>query len=399
MNNKIKTTKEIKKKLWHEIESLLHPQLGFIMAGYPRFLGLFGRDSLIASWQLLELSPEIARKTLETLASYQGKKINYKTGEEPGKIIHECYSKETSNDWWKKYKSHIKWLKRGEPVYFSVDSTPLFLILLNKYWEFKKDKVFLKKIWPNAKSAINWMINFGGLDTGFLRHEKRKPDEGLMSQSWKDGWGGPIEKMASPISVVEVQGYAYLALLSGAKMAEIMKEPFLEKNLMQRAKKLKKSFNEKFWFSSEKFFSLAIDGKNQQQKIITSNPGQLLFSGICEPEKAKAVVKRMFKKDLWTSFGIRTHSTKESDFDPFSHQRGTIWPHDNWIIAQGLKEMGFKKEYQKIKKALLRAHNELGFLPEFYSVVNKKIILKNEKKPCYPQAWASGSLLNLLARP
>ncbi|MCX6764500.1 MAG: hypothetical protein NTU58_02210 [Candidatus Nealsonbacteria bacterium] len=397
MNNTTKSTKEIKKKLWHEIESLLHPQLGFIMAGYPRLLGLFGRDSLITSWQLLELKPEIARKTLEILALYQGKKIDYKTGEEPGKIIHEYYPKETSDVWWKKYKAHIKWLKRGEPVYFSVDSTPLFLILLNKYWELGKDKVFLKKIWPNAKSAINWMINFGGLDTGFLKHEKRNPDEGLMSQSWKDGWGGPIEKMASPISVVEVQGYAYFALLSGVKMAKIMKEPFLEKDLEQRAKRLKKSFNEKFWFSSEKFFSLAIDGKNQQQKIITSNPGQLLFTGICESDKAKAVVKRIFKKDLWTSFGIRNHSAREPDFDPFCYQRGTIWPHDNWIIAEGLKEMGLKKEYQKIKKSLLRVHNELGFLPEFYSAVNNKIILKNEKKPCYPQAWASAALLNFVA--
>lgn len=391
-----KTKKQTEKKLWQEIESLLHPKFGFIMAGYPKLLGFFGRDSLITSWQLLELKPEIARKTLETLAFYQGKEINYKTGEEPGKILHEYYPKETPSDWWKKYKSHIKWLKRGEPVYFSVDSTPLFLILLDKYWEFKKDKVFLKKIWPSAKSAINWMINFGGLDTGFLRHEKRNPDEGLMSQSWKDGWGGPIEKITSPISMVEVQGYAYLAFLSGIKMAEIMKEPFLEKDLLQRAKKLKKYFNEKFWLPSENFFSVAIDGKNQQQKIITSNPGQLLFTGICETEKIEAVVERIFKKDLWTPFGIRTHSAMEPDFDPFSHQRGTIWPHDNWIIAEGLKEAGFKKEYKVIKKAIFKAYDEMGILPEFYSVFNNKIVLELAKKPCYPQAWSSGALINFI---
>jgi glycogen debranching enzyme len=393
----MKTKKQIEKKLWQEIGSLLHAKFGFIMAGYPRFLGLFGRDSLIASWQLLESKPEIARKTLETLVSYQGKKINYKTGEEPGKIIHEYYPKETPNDWWKKYKAHIKWLKRGEPVYFSVDSTPLFLILLKKYFDFKKDKVFLKKIWPNAKSAINWMINFGGLDSGFLKHEKRSPDEGLMSQSWKDGWAGPMDKMASPISVVEVQGYAYLALLSGVELAKIMKEPFLEKNLIQMAKKLKKSFNDRFWISSEKFFALAIDGKNQPRNIITSNPGQLLFTGICDSEKTKAIVSRIFKKDLWTAFGIRTHSTGEPDFDPFSHQRGTIWPHDNWIIAQGLKEVGFKKEYKAVKKAIIKAHDEMGILPEFYSVFNNKIILELAKKPCYPQAWASAALVDFFS--
>jgi glycogen debranching enzyme len=392
-----KSIKGTEKKLWKEIESLLHPKFGFIMAGYPRFLGLFGRDSLIASWQLLELRPEIARKTLETLAFYQGKEINYKTGEEPGKIIHEYYPKETPDDWWKKYKAHIKWLKRGEPVYFSVDSTPLFLILLKKYFDLKKDKNFLKKTWPNAKSAINWMINFGGLDKGFLTHEKRNPEEGLMSQSWKDGWGGPIEKMASPISVVEVQGYAYLALLSAAELAKTMKEPFLEKDLEQRAKRLKKFFNEKFWLNSGKFFVVAVDGKSQQQKIITSNPGQLLFTGICEPKKIKAVVKRIFKKDLWTSFGIRTHSAHELDFDPFSYQRGTIWPHDNWIIAQGLKENGFKKEYKKIKTAILASYKKLDYLPELYGVIDNKII--KIEKACYPQAWASGALLNFFARP
>lgn len=296
-----------------------------------------------------------------------------------------------------KNKSHIKWLKKGEPVYFSVDSTPLFLILLGKYWNFKKDKKFLKKIWPNAKMALNWMINFGGLDEGFLRHEKRKPDKGLMSQSWKDGWGGPMEKMVPPVSVVEVQGYAYLALLAGVKMAEAMGELFFKKNLQKRAEILKKTFNERFWITSENFFALALDGKNQAQNIITSNPGHLLFTGICEKEKLKLLVDRIFKKDLWTPFGLRTHSAKDKGFDVFSYQKGSVWPHDNWIISQGLKESGFKKEYQKIKKALLRAHKEIGILPEFYSVADNKIVIELAKKPCYPQAWASAALLNLIS--
>ena len=149
----------------------------------------------------------------------------------------------------------------------------------------------------------------------------------------------------------------------------------------------------------KRYFVLGLDGKKRQRKAITSNPGHLLFTGICDKEKEKIIVKRLFEKDLWTPYGIRTHSSLEPDFDPKSYHLGSVWPHDNWIIAQGLKKLDHKREYLKIKSALLGAYKELGFIPEFYGVgQDKKIIIKGlESEPCPLQAWAMGALLNFLS--
>ena len=148
--------------------------------------------------------------------------------------------------------------------------------------------------------------------------------------------------------------------------------------------------------SFEKYFALALDGQKKQKRAITSNPGHLLFTEIIFKDKVDFVVKRLFQEDLWTNYGIRTHSSKESDFDPKSYHLGSIWPHDNWVISQGLKKLGYQNEYQKIKNAILKAYNDLGFLPEYYGVVNGKIIIDLPQKPCYLQAWALGALLNFL---
>ena len=389
------TIKKIKQQLLREIKGL-KDEKGFIQAGAPRFLGLFGRDSLITAWQLLDFDPKIAKNTLLILAKLQGKKINMETGEEPGKILHEYYPPETSDKWFQKYKGHIKWLKRGVQVYFSVDSTPLFLIVLAKYFQKTKDKELILTLLPNVKKAIDWFINYGGLKDGFLMHKKGKTGKALISQSWKDGKGNPMEKMKGPIVVVEIQGYAYLALKEISKMSEILKEKKFAEKLENKAEILKKNFNKNFWMDKEKYFALALDGNSEQKKSITSNPGHLLFTEILNKDKEKAVIKKLFSSELWTPFGIRTHSTLESDFAALRYQNGSIWPHDNWIIAQGLKKLGYKKEYNKIKNALLRARQEIGFIPEFYGVVNNKITMKMKKPICYPQAWASAALLNLL---
>ena len=180
-----------------------------------------------------------------------------------------------------------------------------------------------------------------------------------------------------------------------------MNDSVLAKRLEERADKLKIAFNEKFWLKDEGFFALALDGYKKQIKSVTSNPGHLLFTGIVDDRKVDLVVRRLFKKDLFTSRGIRTHSTFEPDFYPESYHLGAVWPHDNWIIAQGLKKLGYKKEYRALRIAIMRAHEELGFLPEFYRVKDDTAELesKNTKyhnMPCYPQAWSSGALLNFL---
>lgn len=379
----MKTIARIKKQLLAEIESLKDKK-GLIRAGFPRFSRFFGRDSLIVSWQLLNIQPDTCRQTLKVLSELQGRNINKKREEEPGKILHET-------DWELKWNPDFK--NVPFPYYASVDSTPLFLILFYIYFKKTKDKKFLKKYWRNIIAAFRWMERYGDSDQDlFLEYERKNP-YGLYHQGWKDMSEKDL-KISSPVALVEVQGYQYLALRYSEILAKILTKNNLARDILKRAQRLKETFHQKFWMEKEQYFALALDRKKNQVKTITSNPGHLLFTGILEKDKEIQVVKRLFKKDLWTPFGIRTHSTKESDFNPESYQLGSVWPHDNWIIAQGLKKLGYEKEYKKIKKATLRAYFKLGYLPELYGVVNNKIF--EIDIACYPQAWSSGALLNFL---
>lgn len=374
---------KIRENLIKEINALKDKR-GFIRAGLPRLDRLFGRDSLIVSWQLLDFEPEICRKTLEILSKLQGKKIDRFHEEEPGKIIHETDT-----------KPHPEKPKLPFPYYGSVDSTPLYLILFGFYFKKTKDTKFLKRYWRNILKAINWIEKYGDLNgDGFLDYEK-KNSFGNFHHGWKDDYGNHL-KIKPPVAIIEVQGYKYLALEEMARFAKIFGDIVFAKKLEMKAENLKENFNKKFWMKDKKFFALALDGKKRQKKAITSNPGQLLFTGIVDKEKICFIVKRLFKNDMWTRYGIRTHAESEPDFDPRSYHLGSIWPHDNWIIAQGLKKLGYQKEYFKIKTAILAAYKEIGFIPEFYGVINNRITLKMKKTVCHPQAWATGALLNFI---
>ena len=375
----------IKRKALAEIRQLKDKK-GFIRAGLPRFNRLFGRDSLIAAWQLLDKNPGICQATLEILSQYQGKIFNDEKEEEPGKIIHETDLE----------KSHHPENSYPLPYYGSIDSTPLFLILFSFYYKKTKNLKFLNSRWENILKAVNWIEECGDKDKDLFLEYQRKNPKGLFHQGWKDGFEDHL-KIEPPVAIAEIQGYQHLALREVAYLAEIKKDWDLVDKLEERAWELKKKFNQDFWMAPKNYFALALDGKKQQRKAITSNSGHLLFTGVLRDEKIDFVVKRLFQDDLWTPFGIRTHSTLEPDFDPKSYHLGSIWPHDNWIIAQGLKKLGYEKEYQKIKKAILLAYERLGFLPEFYGVVNGEITLEMKKTPCYPQAWSSGALFNFLS--
>jgi len=293
-------------------------------------------------------------------------------------------------------KSHHPENSYPLPYYGSIDSTPLFLILFSFYYKKTKNLKFLNSRWENILRAINWIEECGDKDKDLFLEYQRKNPKGLFHQGWKDGFEDHL-KIEPPVAIAEIQGYQHLALREVAYLAEIKKDWDLVDKLEERAWELKKKFNQDFWMAPKNYFALALDGKKQQRKAITSNSGHLLFTGVLRDEKIDFVVKRLFQDDLWTPFGIRTHSTLEPDFDPKSYHLGSIWPHDNWIIAQGLKKLGYEKEYQKIKKAILLAYERLGFLPEFYGVVNGEITLEMKKTPCYPQAWSSGALFNFLS--
>jgi len=376
--------KILKQKISKEIQTL-KDRRGFLKAGLPRFNRLFARDALISAWQLLDKNPGICQATLEILSQYQGKVFNQEREEEPGKIIHET-------DFG---KSRHPENTLPFPYYGSVDSTPLFLILFSFYFKKTEDIKFLNNHWENILKSLNWIEQCGDKDKDCFLEYQRKNPKGLFHQAWKDGFADHL-KIEPPVAMVEVQGYQYLALKEISQLAEIKKDWDLADRLGERAWQLKKKFNKDFWIEEKNYFSLALDGKKQKRKAITSNPGHLLFSGILEGEKIDSVVRRLFEKDLFTPFGIRTHSTREPDFDPKSYHLGSVWPHDNWIISQGLRKLRYEREYQKIKKAMLLAREKIGFLPEFYGVIDGKITLEMKEKPCYPQAWASGALLNFL---
>jgi glycogen debranching enzyme len=377
--------KNIKQKLEEDIETLRDPKLGYIRAGLPRFAALFGRDSCIVSWQLIDYDDTIARRTIELLAQLQGKEINNASEEEPGKIVHE----------WHPNPSEYKSLQWPLPYYGSVDSTPLFIYLCGLYYEKSVDTEWLAKHWPHIVSALEWCENYGDFDGDALLEYERKNPAGLLHQGWKDSRMDHLG-LKSPVEIIEAQGYYYAALREAAELALMLKNESLEKKLCARAEKLKEAIIKEFWLPEKSFFASALSESEFPDERISSNPGHLLFSGVLDDEddKVKAVVDRLFQKDMWTPYGIRTHAESNPDFNPMSYHSGSIWPHDNWIIAQGLKKYGYKREYGKIKRALFDAYRVLGAIPELYAVVNGKI----EKIPvaCSPQAWASGALLNFI---
>lgn len=378
-SNKESEDEMSKEKLENDIEILFDKEHGYLRAGYPRFMRLFGRDSLIASNQLLEINPNICRLTLEILSKYQGRKFDAVSEEEPGKILHET-------DPGKNHHPKYDWIPF--PYYGSVDSTPWFLITFGKYIEKTNDQGFLNQYKQNIKAAVDWLeIKIKSDNSGFLRYQRKQERGQLFHQSWKDSFSNHL-KIEPPVAIVEAQGYSYLALKASAKLLD-------NEKYNQLADELKKHFNEKFLMSEERYFVLALDSQNNQRRAITSNPGHLLFTGILEKNNADLVVKKLFSSELWTPYGIRTHGVNESDFDPESYHLGSVWPHDNWIIAQGLKKCGYQNEYQKVKKAVLTANKELGCIPELYAV-NREGKLKEISKACTIQAWASGAVLQFL---
>jgi len=379
---------EIKRRLLLEIDKLKTPD-GYLNAGYPRYNTLFGRDSLISAWQTLKIDSSIARATLKILAKYQGKIIDPMSEEEPGKILHEHrFTLEEQ-------KKLLNW---KFPYYGSVDSTPLFIFLAAQYLRETGDKSFVKGIMKNILDAYLWIRNYGDLDRDGYVEYKRKNPYGLFHQGWKDGTEDHLG-IKPPVAIVEVQGYVYAAYQS---LEFLIKEigGKISRDISPIKKTLKLKFNRDFWMKKENFFALALDGDKKQKKTIASNPGHLLFTGIVLEDKVELLVSRLFKEDLWTPYGIRTHSSLEPDFDPYSPHLGCIWPHDNWIIYKGLQKLGFTSYAGRIKEALLRVYKKLGKIPEFYAVSRGEVVDMStlEKEPTANplQAWASAGLLEMI---
>ncbi len=380
--------KEIKKKLLLDIEKLKTSQ-GYLNAGYPNYNTLFGRDSLIAAWQLLEIDPKIAKSTLQILAKYQGKNFNQKSEEEPGKILHEY--RFTSQE-------QAELLYWQFPYFGSVDATPLFIIVAKKYFQKTGDREFLVKIWPNIRAAVNWISKYGDADNdNFIEYQRKNP-QGLFHQGWRDSQEDHL-KIKPPVALVEVQGYSFAAYQAAADLAQKLEKDFSLSDLwLNKAEELQHSFQKYFWWPEESYYYLALDANKKPRKSVCSNSGHLLFTGIIDETLLPKIISRLFSSDLWTPWGIRTLSITDPDFNPQSYHLGSIWPHDNWMIYYGLKALGFLEKAQMIKQSLLLVYQELGFIPELFKVGESKIVLSTKGKiPANPlQAWASSGLLNMI---
>lgn len=364
----------------------------FLAAGVPWYVALFGRDSCISAYQMLAYQPELARSTLEVLAGYQGTKDNAFQDEEPGKILHELRVGE---------KANLHEVPQF-PYYGTVDATPWFVLLLGEYIRWTDDLSLFHQMKDNVERALAWM-DTNAKQSGFLTYGT-KSEKGLTNQGWKDSGNSIVNADGSlakpPIALVEVQGYAYAAKLSIAQVFRQTGDEQRAQQLEKEAADLKQRFNQTFWMAKSGFYALAIQMGGKLAQVVASNPGQALFTRIVDDDKVAAVVKRLMAEDMYTGWGIRTLSAKEASYNPLDYQVGSVWPHDNSLIALGMQRTGHVEEAEKVFTGIFDAATrfEQMRLPEVFDGFSRQQYDRPVRYPvaCSPQAWAAGALPLLL---
>lgn len=363
-------------------------------AGLPWFMTVFGRDSLLTSFQALPFAPELAATTLDSLALLQAHRDDPFRDAEPGKIPHELRFGEMTAF---QETPH-------SPYYGSADATPLFLILLEEYERWTGDQKFVRGVERAARAAVNWIDKYGDHDgDGYIEYQTRSP-KGLGNQCWKDSWDSIAHAdgtLASlPRATCELQGYAYDAKLRTARLArDVWADPQWAEELEHQAAELKQRFNRDFWMPERRAFALALDGEKRQVDSLTSNIGHLLWSGIVDQDKAEDCARHLLGEALFSGWGVRTMALGEGSYNPIGYHVGTVWPHDNSFIAWGLRRYGFRAEAARIAFAMLEAAELFSNrLPEAFAGYARSDTKYPVEYPtaCSPQAWATGAPLLLL---
>jgi glycogen debranching enzyme len=362
----------------------------YFAAGLPWYGALFGRDSLISALQTLAYEPKIAEDTIRLLAKYQGTKNDDWRDEEPGKILHELRRGELAN------LNEIP----QTPYYGSVDSTPLFLILVGEHANWTGDLGLFKDIRQHVDRALHW-IDHGGADpNGKYLSYASKSSKGLGNQGWKDSGDSVMNSDGSlatpPIALVEVQGYVYRAKLLIADLCARVGDSKTADRLRSEAAELRARFNRDFWVESKNFYAIALQRDNKPAAVISSNPGQALWTGIVDDDKAEPVVGHLTAEDMFSGWGVRTLSHKERRYNPIGYHLGTVWPHDNSIIAAGFCRYGFDKQAVQILESIVSAgqHFQHARLPEVFGGFSQHDFAVPVRYPvaCHPQAWAAGAV-------
>ena len=364
-------------------------------AGLPWFMTMFGRDSILTSLQALPFTPELAATTLHALGLWQGSRVDDFRDEDPGRILHEM-----------RYGEMTAFEERPHsPYYGAADATPLYVVLLDEYERWTGDRRLVRELEREARAALAWIDDYADLmGNGYLWYQRRNEKTGLENQCWKDSWDSISYRDGRipgfPRATCELQGYAYDAKMRGARLArDVWKDPAFADELERQAADLKRRFNRDFWVKDGEYFALALDAEGKQVDSLTSNNGHLLWSGIVDKSKAKAVVRQLMGPRLFSGWGVRTLGEGEGRYNPIGYHVGTVWPFDNSFIAWGLRRYGFKEEAAQIAAGILDAAEFFdGRLPEAFGGYERGVTKYPVQYPtaCSPQAWSTGTPLLLL---
>jgi glycogen debranching enzyme len=364
-------------------------------AGLPWFMTMFGRDSIFTSLQALPFQPELAATTLRALGAWQGSRVDDFRDEDPGRILHEL-----------RYGEMAAFEERPHsPYYGNADATALYVVLLDEYERWTGDRKLVRDLESEARAALRWIDEYADLQgTGYVWYQRRNEETGLENQCWKDSWDSISyhdgRLPGFPRATCELQGYAYDAKLRGARLARLIwKDPALADALEEQAADLKRRFNRDFWVADGEFYALALDTEGKHVDSLSSNIGHLLWSGIVDKSKAKAVVRHLMGPRLFSGWGIRTLAEGEGRYNPIGYHVGTVWPFDCSFIAWGLRNYGFKEEAARIAAGILDAAEFFdGRLPEAFGGYERGVTKYPVQYPtaCSPQAWSTGTPLLLL---
>jgi glycogen debranching enzyme len=364
-------------------------------AGLPWFMTMFGRDSIFTSLQALPFTPELAATTLQALGAWQGSRVDDFRDEDPGRILHEM-----------RYGELTAFEERPHsPYYGAADATPLFVVLLDEYERWTGDRKLVRELEREARAALTWIDEYADLQgNGYIWYQRRNEKTGLENQCWKDSWDSISYSDGRlpgfPRATCELQGYAYDAKLRGARLARLVwRDPELAGELERQAADLKRRFNRDFWVEDGEYFALALDTEGKQVDSLSSNNGHLLWSGIVDKTKAKAVARHLLGPRLFSGWGVRTLAEGEGRYNPIGYHVGTVWPFDCSFVAWGLRRYGFKAEAATIAGGILDAADFFdGRLPEAFGGYERGVTKYPVQYPtaCSPQAWSTGAPLLLL---
>jgi glycogen debranching enzyme len=368
----------------------------FPTAGVPWYACPFGRDALITSLQTLGLNPELATGTLRYLAQFQGQRVDPYRAEEPGKILHEQRFGELAN---------LRQIPHT-PYYGTVDATPLFLVLLNEAVTWGGDLELFRELLPNTMAALEWIDRYADVDGDGLLEYHVESVGGLRNQGWKDSADSLLhddgEPAPLPAALIEVQGYVYDAKVGLARIFRELGNTGLADRLEREAQQLRSKVNHLFWMGEQRFYAQALDREKRQVRSISSNAGHALWSRLPDARRAAQVAHRLVGEDLFSGWGVRTLSSRSPGYNPMSYHNGSVWPHDNSIIAEGLRRMGFRREAELVARSVLEATLRFGDsrIPELFCGFTRDRRFGSPPGEylvsCSPQAWGAGALFHLL---